>query len=102
MNRRSFIGGILALGIAPAVVRAENIMRVRPVFDARWATLYGVDGQVLVRLRASPGGSFLLDRSVLTCVVAGVSIEELDYQFPRPAVVCCGDTLVINHTKERL
>lgn len=28
MNRRGFIGSILAAGIAPAIVRAESIMRV--------------------------------------------------------------------------
>jgi hypothetical protein len=28
MNRRGFLGSILALGAAPAVVRAENIMRL--------------------------------------------------------------------------
>ena len=31
MNRRGFLGLILATGVAPAVVRAESIMRVRPV-----------------------------------------------------------------------
>jgi hypothetical protein len=30
MNRRSFLGTILALAVAPAVVRASSIMRVRP------------------------------------------------------------------------
>ena len=30
MNRRGFLGSILALGAAPAIVRAENIMRVTP------------------------------------------------------------------------
>ena len=32
MNRRSFLTAILALAAAPAVVKASNIMRVRPVF----------------------------------------------------------------------
>lgn len=31
MNRRSFMGSILALGTAPAVLRAENLMRIRPL-----------------------------------------------------------------------
>ena len=31
MDRRSFLGSILALAAAPAVVRAESIMRVRPI-----------------------------------------------------------------------
>lgn len=30
MNRRSFIGQILALGMAPAIVHGQNIMRVIP------------------------------------------------------------------------
>jgi hypothetical protein len=28
MNRRGFLGSILALGAAPAIVRAENVMRL--------------------------------------------------------------------------
>ena len=31
MDRRGFLAGILALGMAPAVVKASSIMRVRPV-----------------------------------------------------------------------
>lgn len=31
MNRRTFLGSILALGIAPAIVRAQNIMPVRSI-----------------------------------------------------------------------
>ena len=31
ISRRSFLAGILALGVAPAVVKASSIMRVRPV-----------------------------------------------------------------------
>jgi hypothetical protein len=30
MDRRGFLGGILALGAAPAIVRAESIMRISP------------------------------------------------------------------------
>ena len=30
MNRRGFMGSILALGAAPAIVRADALMRVRP------------------------------------------------------------------------
>lgn len=30
MNRRSFIGSILALGAAPAIVRADSLMRIVP------------------------------------------------------------------------
>lgn len=31
ITRRSFLAGILALGVAPAVVKASSIMRVRPI-----------------------------------------------------------------------
>ncbi len=31
MNRRGFLGAILALGAAPAIVRAESLMRIKPV-----------------------------------------------------------------------
>ena len=30
MNRRGFLGSILALGVAPAIVRADSLMRVVP------------------------------------------------------------------------
>ena len=30
MNRRGFIGSILALGVAPAIVRADSLMRIVP------------------------------------------------------------------------
>lgn len=30
MNRRSFLGACLALGVAPAIVRADSLMRVVP------------------------------------------------------------------------
>ena len=33
IKRRSFLAGILALGVAPAVVKASSIMRVRPVLE---------------------------------------------------------------------
>lgn len=33
MNRRGFMGSILALGAAPAIVRADALMRVRPRDD---------------------------------------------------------------------
>lgn len=36
MNRRSFIGSILALSAAPAIVRADSLMRIVP--RDRWIT----------------------------------------------------------------
>lgn len=35
-TRRSFIGSILALGAAPAIVRADSLMRVVPVSAGIW------------------------------------------------------------------
>ena len=31
MNRRGFLGSILALGAAPAIVRADSLMRIVPL-----------------------------------------------------------------------
>lgn len=46
-TRRSFLGSILALGAAPAIVRADALMRIVPtstlVLDASDVTLSAVD-----------------------------------------------------------
>ena len=43
MNRRSFIGSILALGAAPSIVRASSLMKINPrpaaMFDMRDALI---------------------------------------------------------------
>ena len=44
MNRRGFMGSILALGAAPAIVRADALMRVRPRNEA----ILGTDGFLIV------------------------------------------------------
>lgn len=31
MNRRGFMSSLLALGMAPAIVRAESLMRIKPI-----------------------------------------------------------------------
>lgn len=31
LTRRSFLRGMLAVAVAPAIVKAENIMRIRPL-----------------------------------------------------------------------
>lgn len=36
LNRRSFIGSILALGAAPAIVRADSLMRIVPRDTVLW------------------------------------------------------------------
>jgi len=49
MDRRSFLGVILAAAIAPAIVRAESIMRVRPIVlpgDAEFELIVGEIGRL--------------------------------------------------------
>lgn len=49
MNRRGFLGSMLALGAAPAIVRAESLMRVYPA-SLRTPLVFGtmrIDGQLL-------------------------------------------------------
>lgn len=36
MNRRGFLGSILALGAAPAIVRADSLMRIVPIQTTVW------------------------------------------------------------------
>ena len=48
ITRRSFLAGILALGVAPAVVKASSIMRVRPIVlpgDAEFELFRGEIGR---------------------------------------------------------
>ena len=33
MNRRGFLGSILAAAAAPAIVRADSLMRIRPITE---------------------------------------------------------------------
>ena len=54
MNRRDFMKGILAAGMAPAIVKAENIMRITPLERRNlWLPvsgriqIIGADGSVL-------------------------------------------------------
>lgn len=49
MNRRGFIGGILAAGVAPFVVRAEMLMPVRKI----WLPPSGVLGKYALQI--APG-----------------------------------------------
>lgn len=52
MKRRGFLGSILALGVAPAIVRADSLMRIVPrealVLLDGVAPLLGLDGLVRV------------------------------------------------------
>jgi hypothetical protein len=59
MNRRALLGSILAAGMAPAVVRASSIMRVRAVLDS---------GRVLwTPISAGVGDSSLLNDGLRVC-----------------------------------
>jgi hypothetical protein len=42
MNRRGFLGSILALAAAPAIVRADSLMRIVPVETG--ALTFGISG----------------------------------------------------------
>lgn len=51
MNRRDFMKGILAAGMAPAIVKAENIMRINPRIltrDNNWGADFVPDRSVAV------------------------------------------------------
>jgi hypothetical protein len=51
MNRRDFMKGILAAGMAPAIVKAENIMRINPrilTMDNNWGADFVPDRSVAV------------------------------------------------------
>lgn len=64
MNRRTWLrtaGGILA---APAVVRAESIMRVRPVVDELVSFPWTIGGPGVVLARVMPTGQVQWGRHV--------------------------------------
>lgn len=41
ITRRNFLGGLIAVAAAPAIVKAENIMRVKPLTQWRVVNEYG-------------------------------------------------------------
>ena len=57
MNRRGFLGGILAIAAAPAIVRADSLMRVVPRETTVWI---GVD------VGAVPGDIAILTPAAIT------------------------------------
>jgi len=48
MNRRGFLGAILAASAAPAIVRAESLMRVSGIVMPKWAQTAKVTGSILI------------------------------------------------------
>lgn len=57
MNRRGFLSGILAAAIAPAIVRADSLMRIVPLDTTILTATYGD----------------VVDRYVITGVTEGIS-----------------------------
>lgn len=70
MNRRGFLGAILAAGCAPAIVRAESLMRVRQL-----------DSGILI-----PDMSFTSDDLAM-------SLDELSRRIIRPAMIQLCDNI---------
>lgn len=55
-NRRAFIGGALALFAAPAIVRAQSLMPVKPTFYERAICNYSIGtDQLFIRLDVQQG-----------------------------------------------
>lgn len=80
MNRRSFLCGILAAGIAPAIVKAANIM---PVFARRESGLLApeLSEQYVIT-------SVTSEYSILTpTIVTGAALEVLEKQLRLATVV---------------
>ena len=46
MNRRGFLGSMLALGMAPAIVRAESLMRIKAVVLPGEAEFVAIDNVI--------------------------------------------------------
>lgn len=96
MNRRGFLSGILALGVAPAIVRADSLMRIVPrglVFHPDAFSL--VCDQMLGEYDVRVGNKFLtpamytnqclqiLQNQLRLSAVAGLGIIQEQYDEPR-------------------
>lgn len=71
IDRRSFLGSMLALCAAPAIVRAESIMRIRPIWDA--------DNRLIER-----------------CMALRIPVPMGTYVLRRPIVWSAGETLILD------
>lgn len=77
MNRRAFIGSVLALGAAPAVVRASSLM---PINQSRW----------------SAGETLIVPRRMANGYIGGygLTLQLLDWNADTFKVMLCG----VEHT----
>ncbi len=91
MNRRGFIGSILALGVAPAIVRADSLMRLVPRDTTLLRYTYGasfpvrefVYGNVLVH-----GVGNLLEMTVTSSIGEGQNYATIqDWERDIPNIV---------------
>lgn len=85
-TRRSFLGSILALGAAPAIVRADALMRVVPVgttvlqlADFTWSAVDfdrdTIKAILVYRDDGRPGG----DRSAVARFIHGPDLRLIDF-----------------------
>lgn len=85
-TRRSFLGSILALGAAPAIVRADALMRVVPVgttvlqlADVTWSPVDfdrdTIKVMLVYRDDGRPGG----DRSAVGRFIHGPDLRLIDF-----------------------
>lgn len=85
LNRRQFLGSILALAAAPAIVRAGSLMKV-PVRRGRW--MGWLNGEEVW------GGQGMFDGATLTIYSGGIGeIERPLVSMPLPFKPACGGVL---------
>lgn len=72
MNRRGFLGSILALGAAPAIVRADSLMRIVP----RDTTVFTIEGVI------GPDGSLMH----FTSADLAICLDEFTRRYMQPAM----------------
>lgn len=73
MNRRGFLGALLAAAAAPAIVRADALMRIRPVDE-------------MIFIRPSSNALDLTYREEVRAALAKWWAEEIDCAFARSAL----------------
>ncbi len=78
MNRRGFLGAMLAAGVAPAIVRADSLMRIVPrdVVILPVMEIGRIDRFTIIRTPSIPGG-------VLTADVSIVELRKIVNEFRR-------------------